>query len=353
MKMKAALLEAPGKIIVRETEKPSCPKGGMLIKVMAAGICGSDMRKFTNGSSAFHYPVQLGHEVAGIVEEIDTDEERFHVGDRVVVGAIIPCGSCHNCLNGKDNLCMHPIYQSMGTFEDYPGGYAQYMPLPKAMAERGPVVPIPENVSFETAALTEPFTTVYNVHERLKPLQNGTALVIGAGPIGCMHVELFKMKGVKTVLADVMEDRLEIAKEVCKADHIINSRTNDLREEIMKLTEGRGADFVVVACSVRVMQEAAPQYVCAGGDIVLFGGLPEQDHMVSFDSNDIHYRQITLHGTIGQCKRHYQAVMDILASGKINAEGYITRLPLNQINEGVELTKTGKALKVILQPHNI
>jgi L-iditol 2-dehydrogenase len=98
------------------------------------------------------------------------------------------------------------------------------------------------------------------------------------------------------------------------------------------------------------MQEAASQFVCPGGDIILFGGLPEQDNMVQFDSNDIHYRQLRLHGTIGQCRRHYEKVMDILASGKINTKGYITVLPLDEINKGIELTKEGKALKVILHP---
>lgn len=350
MKMKAALLEGPGKLTVREVDKPQCPPRGMLVKVKSAGICGSDMRKFAFGSSAFKYPVQLGHEVAGVIEEKDPAVTGFEVGDRVVVGAIIPCGHCHNCLNGKDNLCQEPLYQSMGLTEGYPGGYAEYMPLPEAMVERGPIVKIPENVSFDAAALTEPFTTVMNSHEPLKIPEGGTALVIGAGPIGCMHIELFKLDGVTTILADVMQERLETAKQVCGADYIINSKDTDLETAVKELTQGRGADIVVVACSVRVMQEAAPKYVCAGGDIILFGGLPEQDKMVQFDSNDLHYRQLKLHGTIGQCKRHYGKVMEILQSGKINTDGYITVLPLDEIEQGVKLTKEGKALKVILHP---
>lgn len=350
MKMKAALLEAPGKLTVKEVDKPECPKGGILVKVMAVGVCGSDIRKFTHGSKAFHYPVQLGHEVAGVVCEVDADVTKFKVGERVVVGAIIPCKTCHNCLNGKDNLCFDPLYQSMGLTEGYPGGYAEYMPLPKAMVERGPIVHIPDHVSFDEAALTEPFTTVMNSHERLTMPKGGTALVIGAGPIGCMHVELFKIDGMKTILTDVMPKRLLTAKEVCGADYSINSKEEDLKGAVEKLTEGRGCDIVVVACSVRAMQEAASQFVCAGGDIVLFGGLPETDNMVQFDSNDIHYRQLHLHGTIGQCTRHYEKVMNILASGKINTKGYITALPLEEIQKGVALTQEGKALKVILHP---
>lgn len=350
MKMKAVLLEGPGQLNVREVEKPACPKDGMLLKVKSVGICGSDMRKFTFGSGAFQYPVILGHEVAGEIAEVDESITEYKVGDRVVIGAIIPCGKCHNCLNGKDNLCQNPVYQSMGMFPDHPGGYAEYMPLPADMVERGPIVRIPDHVDFDTAALSEPFTTVMNSHEPVNMPKNGTALIIGAGPIGCMHVELFKIKGIKTIIADVMQERLESAKNVCGADYIINSKEQDLAAEVKKLTDGRGADIVVVACSVRVMQEAAPKYVCPGGDIILFGGLPEQDNMVQFDSNVVHYSQLTLHGTIGQCKRHYQKVMDILASGAIDSKGYITVLPLEQIQEGVKLTKEGKALKVILHP---
>lgn len=350
MKMKAALLEGPGKLAVREIEKPSCPEGGMLLKVKSVGICGSDMRKFAFGSSAFTYPVVLGHEVAGEVAEVAEGVTDYKVGDRLVVGAIIPCGKCHNCLNGKDNLCQNPVYQSMGVFPDHPGGYAEYMPLPADMLERGPLVRIPDGVSYDVAALTEPFTTVLNSHEPLKTPKNGTVLIIGAGPIGCMHVELFKADGLKTVIADVVSDRLKIAKEACGADYTINSKEQDLEAEIKKLTDGRGADIVVVACSVRVMQEQAIKYVSPGGDIILFGGLPDQDHMVQFDSNVLHYSQIRLHGTIAQCKRHYQKVMDILASGKVKTENYITVLPLDEINEGVKLTREGKALKVILHP---
>lgn len=350
MKMNAALLQAPGKLEVCEIEKPACPRGGALLKVKSAGICGSDMRKFAFGSKMFRYPVVLGHEVAGVIEETDGSVPGVKVGDRVVVGAIIPCGKCHNCLNGKDNLCSHPVYQSMGVFPDHPGGYAEYMPLPADMLERGPVAHIPDHVDYDTAALTEPFTTVLNSHEHLTMPKDGIALIIGAGPIGCMHGDLFRLKGVKTIIADVMQDRLEAAKAVCGADYIINSKEQNLEEEVKRLTDGRGADIVVVACSVRVMQEAAPKLVCPGGDIVLFGGLPEQDNLVKFDSNVLHYSQLTLHGTIGQCKRHFAQVMEILASGKINTEGYITRLPLSEINHGVELTRTGKALKVILHP---
>lgn len=350
MKMKAALLKAPGELVVEEIEKPVCPKGGALLKVHSTGICGSDMRKFSFGSKMFRYPVVLGHEVAGVIEEVDEGVTSVKVGDRVVVGAIIPCGTCANCRKGKDNLCYHPVYQSMGVFPDHPGGYAEYMPLPADMLERGPVVPIPEGVDFDTAALTEPFTTVLNSHESLQLPKEGTALIIGAGPIGCMHGDLFRLKGLKTIVADVVQPRLEAAKEVCGATYIINSKEQNLEEEVKRLTDGHGADVVVVACSVRAMQEEAPKLVCPGGDIILFGGLPEQDHMVQFDSNQIHYSQITLHGTIGQCRRHFGQVLDILASGKINTEGYITRLPLDEINQGVQLTRDGAALKVILHP---
>lgn len=350
MMMKAAVLDGPGKLVVREIEKPACPEGGILLKVKAVGICGSDMRKFAFGSKDFDYPVVLGHEAAGEVVEVAEGVEKYKVGDRLVVGAIIPCGKCHNCLNGKDNLCQHPVYQSMGVFPDHPGGYAEYMPLPADMIERGPLVRIPDSVDFDTAALTEPFTTVMNSHDPIRAPKNGTALIIGAGPIGCMHVELFKADGIKTVIADVVLERLEIAREACGADYVINSKENDLETEIKKLTDGRGADIVVVACSVRAMQEQAVNYVCSGGDIILFGGLPDQDHMVRFDSNVLHYRQIRLHGTIGQCKRHYQRVMDILESGNVKTEKYIKVLPLEEINEGVKLTREGKALKVILHP---
>lgn len=350
--MRAAMLDGVNKLTVRNVQTPKCPSHGVLMKVKACGLCGSDIRKIRNGSSHFKYPVLLGHEVVGEVVEADENKQGFQVGDRLAIGSVIPCGKCYFCLRGQDNLCKDAIFHSLGLYDpEYMGGYAEYIALNEHMVNDGPVVRIPDELTYQEAVLVEPLTDVLNSHELIKVQAGDTAVVIGAGPIGAMHISLFKLRGIgTTILADISAERLALAKKASNPDVIVNSAEESVKDVIMKVTQGRGADVVVIACSVAQAQEESLELVRPGGDVILFGGLREDASTIKLDSNLIHYKQISLHGTTGSCKRHFQTIMDMMKERKTDLSNYTVEMPLEEINKAVELAEKGKVLKVILIP---
>lgn len=351
--MKAAVLEGRNQFVVKQVDKPSCPPHGLLLKVEACGLCGSDIRKIRNGSSKFTYPIQLGHEVAGIVVEADENPKGYKVSDRLAVGSAIPCGECFFCKKGLDNLCAHSILHALGETTDpvYNGGYAEYMPMSEKLVSTGPVVRIPDNVSYKEACLAEPYTDVLNSHELIKISPGDTAVVIGAGPIGAMHVELLKLKGVQTtILADILERRLELAKVAVSPDILVNSKTQSLKDIVMDATNGRGADLVIVACASAKIQQESLELVRKGGDIILFSGLKEVERMIELDSNLLHYSQISIHGTFGAAPRHFDEIMELIKDKKIKPSCYITEMLLDEIQEAIVLAEKGEVLKAVLLP---
>jgi L-iditol 2-dehydrogenase len=349
--VKAAMLEGKNNLVVRDVETPKCPPHGLLLKVKACGLCGSDIRKIRNGSSNFKYPVLLGHEVVGTVVEADMNTRDFKVGDRLCIGSIIPCGECYFCKKGIDNLCQNAIYHSLGLYDDYQGGYAEYVALNENMVNKGPIVKIPDEISYIEAAMVEPLTDVLNSHELIKLKEGDIAVVVGAGPIGAMHVSLLKLNGIgTTILSDISAERLSLAKKACNPEITVDSSKESLKDVIMKVTSGRGADVVIIACSVKKAQEESLEIVRAGGDVILFGGLKEGESMIGLDSNVIHYKQISIHGTTGSRKKHFQEIMDAIQDKKIDVSNYATEMPLKDINKAIELAEQGKVLKAVLIP---
>jgi L-iditol 2-dehydrogenase len=323
--------------------------GGVLLKVRACGLCGSDIRKIRNGNSHFRYPVLLGHEVAGDV--IESDTELHTVGERLAIGAVIPCGECPNCEKGIDNLCENAVYHGLGLYDpEYQGGYAEYIALKQDMVEKGPIVKIPDSLSYAEASLLEPFTDVLNSHDLITVREKETAVIVGAGPIGAMHVDMLRTRGVRCILADISAERLALANKASHPKYLIDNSKVNLKEEVLKLTGGRGADIVVIACSVASLQSLSPELGCFGARIILFGGLNEKDKMLVMDHGLIHYRQMAVFGTMGSCKRHFSEIAEMLAQKKFSTDAYITEMPLDRINEAILLAEKGEVLKVVLIP---
>lgn len=347
--MKTAVLEGPNQLTIMETEKPKCPPNGILVKVKACGLCGSDIRTIRNGSDKIKkYPVIMGHEIAGVIAE--SDNKNFKDGDNVAVGSTAPCGDCYFCNRGYENLCPDTIYLGNGRV-DINGGHTEFVAITPEYIEHGPVVKIKEGVNYDEIALAEPLTTVMNSHERLDFGPGDTAVVIGAGPIGALHIALLKSEGIgKTIMADIFDERLKLASEASKPDMVINNKTQDLKKVVMEVTEGRGADLVIVACSAKIAQEQSVDLVRKGGNLIFFGGLPDHAKMIKVDSNVLHYSQLSLHGTYLSCPRHFFRVIDMIANKEIDVSKFICKVPLDDIHRGLELAESGKVLKVILNP---
>ncbi|PGL70998.1 zinc-dependent dehydrogenase [Bacillus sp. AFS055030] len=315
--MKAALFKGVAELQLRELSKPEINDNELLIKIKASSICGTDKRIFKNGH--FKIPTNtervLGHELSGEVYAVGKNVSKLKVGDRVTVAPNVGCGQCHMCLQGFNQLC--PQYEAFGISMD--GGFAEYMKVPaKAI---GNVVSIPDHISFEEAALIEPFSCAYRAYSAHDTKPGDTVLVIGPGPIGAMHVMLNKLAGARVIVAGTRDARLEEIKKH-GADVIINSKKVDLKEAIMDLTNGNGVDVVITAVSSPEVQTQALELSGYRGRISLFGGLPKGKEMVQLDTNLIHYKEMIVTGTTGS------TIDDFYQSIKLLSDRHINLMPL-------------------------
>lgn len=346
MKMKAALMYGPGDVRVEEIERPACPKGGLILKVMAVGLCGSDIRNLTSDSRKGGYPFVYGHEITGIVDEVDPDVAQYKVGERLFLFPGTYCMKCDDCISGHSENCKNVEPGVAGT-----GGFAQYVAVSARKIELGGIYPIPEGVAFEAASLGEPLTSVYACEENISVGYNDVLVIIGAGPIGCFMSQLAKLRGARTVvMVEINDKRLEMAKQF-GVDHTINSMKEDPIEAVKRLTNGRGADKVISANPSNAAQAQSIFMVRPCGIAVFFGGVPKGT-VTELDTNYIHYNNIWIKGHFGASYIQSKRAYELAISPDFPSEKFIThRLPLEKINEGIELARTGEAIKVVLFPN--
>ena len=346
MKMKAALMYGPNDIRIEETEKPKCPQDGLIIKIMSVGLCGSDIRNLTTDSRKGNYPFIYGHEIVGYVDETGPDQTKYKVGDRLFLFPGTYCMECDECISGHSENCSNKEVSSLaGT-----GGFAQYVAVSGEKIRRGGIYEIPEDVSFDAASLGEPLTSVFACLENVKVGYPDTLVIIGAGPIGCFMAQLAKFRGAqKVIMLDLNDSRLEMAKKF-GVDITVNSSKEDPIEAVKKLTDGKGADKVISATPVNATQTQSIHMVKKGGLVVFFGGVPKGS-MTELDCNLIHYNNIWIKGHFGASYSQSKRAFQLAISPTFPTEKFITHiLPLDKINEGIKLTRTGEAIKVVLHP---
>ena len=345
--MQAAVLEEKEKLELKDIPKPIPEEGEILIEVKSCAICGTDIKVFHHGHKHIHFPRVTGHEVSGIIVALGKNVEEYQKGERVAVAPAIPCGKCYYCRRGIEAMCEN--LTAIGYH--YDGGFAQFMKVPRLAVSNGCVNPIPENLSFQEASLAEPLACVINGQELSKTGLGDTVAIIGAGPIGCFHAELARIKGAKKViLVEISSARLEKAK-FTGSDVYINSGKENLPQRVLEETKGRGADKVIVAVGSKKAQEDSLKIVAKCGILNFFGGLPKEDTIINFDSNLLHYGEFYVVGTHGSAPRHNQLALDILAAGKIDAKAYITeKFCLSEIKKGLKMAEDKKGLKIIIQP---
>lgn len=347
MNMKAAVLTGLGQMEIGEVPVPAVVPGSLLIKVSACAVCGSDIRIFETGNSRVKYPAITGHEMSGEVIEIGKGVEGFNVGDRLAIGADVPCGRCYWCLNGMGNCCDENY--AMGY--QFQGGFAEYCLLNQIVVQYGPISRIPDGVSMEHAALAEPLACCINGLEKVLFTAGKSVLVMGSGPIGLLLVQAARAFGSPLIiLSDTDPKRLKDV-EGFGPDHIINSGTESLVDRVMGFTKGKGVDAVFTACPSPDAQEEAVKVVAKRGFVNLFGGLPGNSRDITLHSNTVHYREAYLTGSHGSTPRHHALALDLIASGRIDVSRLIThRYPLSDIKKAFETVKNRKGLKVIVTP---
>ncbi|MGW8426244.1 zinc-dependent dehydrogenase [Peribacillus simplex] len=342
--MRAALYKGIENIQMGELPKPEINDNELLIKIKASSICGTDKRIFKHGH--FKIPEDarrvLGHELSGEVYEVGKNVSKFKVGDRVTVAPNVGCGQCHMCMQGFNQLC--PRYEAFGISMN--GGFAEYMKVPEKGI--GNVMPIPDYISFEEAALIEPFSCAFRSYSAHETKPGDTVLVIGPGPIGAMHVMLNKLAGARVIVAGTRDARLEEIKRH-GADEVINSKKVDLKTAIMDLTDGNGVDVVITAVSVPEVQTLALELAGYRGRISLFGGLPKGKEKVQLDTNLIHYKEMIVTGTTGSTINDFDQSIRLIAGGHINLKPLISATySLNQTLDAFDHALSGEGMKTVI-----
>ncbi len=349
--MKAALFQGPGDLHVIDVDSPSAAPDELKIRVESCATCGTDAKIFGHGHPRLNPPQIIGHEIAGEIIEVGKDTSGYSVGDRVQIIAAVPCEECWACKAGKQGICINQT--SMGY--QYPGGFAEEMIVPAAVLKANGVNIIPGDLSFDEASVTEPLACALNAQRLIHVGDGDTVLVMGAGPIGCLHVRLARALGAtKVMLADVNGGRLHLSADVVKPDRAIDMSSEDLAAIVLEETEGIGPSVIITAAPAGVAQEQAIAMAAPGGRVSFFGGLPKDKPLITVDSNVVHYKELILAGANGSSPAQNAEALALIASGKVPVADLIThRLPLSQVEDAIHAVTSGEAIKVVIKPQGV
>lgn len=345
--MKAAVLYKPDDLRVEEVDRPNAGPGELVIRVKGCGVCGTDLRVIRGKKKrGIHFPSVIGHEIAGEVVEGGSGVQEFQPGDRVAVVPVIPCFHCAYCLRDLENLCLNR--RAIGY--EFDGGFQEYLRLPEVAVRTGNVMKIPETLSFEEASLLEPFACCVNGSQRSNIPLGGTVVIIGAGPIGLMHLKLAKVFGAATV---IMSEPAPLRREAALqmgADVAIDPKEADLQQVVMEHTDGIGADTVILAIGIPGLVGDLAKLLRKGGTLNLFAGF-EEEAEARLLCNIVHYNQVTITGSASSSRLHFQQAIALVGSGRVQLNDLIThRFPLEEIHGALQMTMEGKGLKAIVVP---
>src|SRR5438105_6703470 len=283
--MRAAVWDGPGKMRVAKVEDPVCPNDGVLLRVTACGICGTDVRVFYNGDRRISPPWVLGHEICGEVIEIGPSADGevsgagVAVGNRVHCISTLWCGRCRMCRSGNEHLCVK--HQLMGF--DYQGAYAELVAIPEIALKN--LFQIPEGLSDEVATFADPLSDAICGHKDINVGLDDTVVVIGAGPVGTAHAAISRLEGAgQVLLLEASSDRLGLARAILGDERIsyVDVSDADGTTAVRAATEQFGAEVVIVACSNSEAQEQAMEMAAPRGRVLFFGGLPKGTTHIRF-----------------------------------------------------------------------
>ena len=346
--MKAAVLEELERIVVKEIDDPQIDDDSALLKVESVSVCGSDIRIYHHGNPRLKPPAVIGHETAGVIVKAGKNVTRVKEGQRVAVGADVPCGLCKWCREGLGNNCQ--INYAIGY--QIPGAFAQLMKLPRLVLEEGPVAPFSEVLGFDDAALAEPLACILNGLELVSMGLGRTIAIIGLGPIGCLMIDAARAMGATKIIAAEMNDlRMAIGKKY-EADVYVNSAKENLVERCREETGGEGPSVVMTTCPSVEVHEQAIEMVAHRGWVNLFGGLGKNVRPLSVLSNTIHYKECFVTGSHGCVPRHHELAVRMLEKGMVRTQPVITHhFPLDEINQAFEIMESQRGMKIVIHPN--
>jgi L-iditol 2-dehydrogenase len=329
-------------IRIEELSLPAPGRGELVVRVRACGLCGSDLAKlFQQKLSA---PTVLGHEIAGEVVRVGADVSQFQVGDRVVVAHHVPCYGCHYCRHGNYSMC-----RSFKQSHLIPGGFAEEVLVP-AEHVKLTTLRLPAHVSFEDGSFTEPLACCLRSLRRWNLQPGDVVLVVGLGPMGLLMAQLVQASRGIVLGTDLDEKRLDFAARIGVDAVCSAADMEQLTRLLNDLTQRRGCDVVVLTAGHGETVQEACQWVRDGGTITLFGNLALR-RPARLDPNVLYYREITIQGSYSPSPLDLVHALHLIASHAVKVDVLITHcLPLDELPQAVELARTRRAVKAIINP---
>jgi len=336
----AAILTRPGIIEIREIETPEPSEGELLIEIKASLTCGTDLKAFIRGHSLIPMPGPFGHEFSGEVAAKGKGVSKFKVGDAVMAVHSAPCMNCSYCRRSLFNLCENLMSTKIL------GAFSEYILLPKHIVRQN-TFKKPGGLSFKEASFLEPLSCVVHGMEPLNINKKDTVFIIGAGPIGLLHLMYAKSKGAKVLITGIEEERLKMAEKL-GADHVFNNSHSE--RSVRDFTGGVGVDYVFECTGQPDIWESSVNYVRRGGTVILFGGC-RSGTIVHFDAERLHYDEITLKGTFHFTPQDVKKAYLLLKNKKIDVKKLISgTYPLKEIENVFARLVKGEGIKYAIVP---
>lgn len=342
--MKAAVVHGKNDIRIEDDyPTPRARAGEMIVKVNVSGICATDVKTLLGQGLPKNLPTILGHEVVGEVFEKGEGVSNFEIGERVAVYPIAVCGECDYCKKGRHNLCM----KEFGLGHGIDGGFAEYVRLPRQILDIDGVSRLPADLSDEKAVLSEPLSCGIAALRANKVQPGDTVLIVGAGPMGLMHLKVNQWAGANVIMADRLDGRLQTAAQM-GADVCINVTRNDLLQTLNELTNGAGAEVVIVSLGIPQIIEDSLKFVRKGGIFNIFGG-PPANQPITIDPRWVHYNEIHITGTFAATPHDFKKTLNLITTDAIKVEDLIShRFTLDNMLDAVEKAKNHEMIKGIV-----
>ncbi|MCL6092132.1 MAG: alcohol dehydrogenase catalytic domain-containing protein [Actinobacteria bacterium] len=347
--MRALVYRGAGSLVLEKRPRPEPGDGEVLVRVDACSICGTDLKIAAGTHRAYlggagRVP---GHEVAGTVAEVGTGAH-VSAGERVFVAPNYGCGTCSACQRGQVNLCENGP-RAIGMTDD--GGFAEYLLVPRPMVAQGNLLCIGGDVDHGAIALVEPLACALRGSRACRIGEGDIVLVYGAGPVGLLHVALARLAGAAAVIVCEPSSKRRERALAWGASSAHDDNVAELKEALRDVSAPSGADAIVVAAPAATAQAEALELARAGGRVNLFAGLPRGRSRVELDTNLIHYKELVVTGTTASTNDNCRSALDLVIKGRVDTGALIeARLGLDSAAEAFELARSGRALKVVIEP---
>jgi len=342
--MTAAVLYGKEDVKIERVPIPELEAGEVLVKVNVALTCGTDLKVYQRGYHARMIvpPALFGHELSGVIEEVGPGVRDFRKGMRVVALNSAPCSACFYCLKHQENLCEDLLFNN--------GAYAEYIKIPRRIVESN-MLALPSDVSFESAAMTEPLACALRGLQESGSDLGDTVTVIGAGPLGLMLIQIAKLAGCNVISVVKRDEQVKAAKRF-GADEVVHiGKNKEPVAAVIHLTEGRGSDSVIEAVGRPQAWQWAVDMVRRGGVVNFFGGCANGTK-VDLDTNRLHYSEITLKATFHHTPQTVRKAFTLIAEKKVKSTDYVTgEAPLSKLKQVLQqMLDRGSQIKTAIIP---